>query len=79
MALLPWPESRRERLVKFKIFEVLKIFRNSPRTGAEHGFFVVDTWDWVNVLALIDAAAGDLDREPGRTLAILPDEHDLLV
>jgi 8-oxo-dGTP pyrophosphatase MutT (NUDIX family) len=55
MALQPWPELGRERLTRFKIFEVLRVRRRSPRTDEPHDFFVVDTWDWVNIVAFTEA------------------------
>jgi 8-oxo-dGTP pyrophosphatase MutT (NUDIX family) len=55
MSLRPWPEVSRERLARFKIFDVVVARRTSPRTGVEHGFFLVETWDWVNVIALTEA------------------------
>lgn len=58
MELRPWPELRRERLTKFKVFDVQLATRTSPRTGRDHGFFVVDTLDWVNVVAR--TTAGEL-------------------
>ncbi len=47
-----WPEEERERLTRFKVFDVQRIWRRSPRTGVRHGFFVLDTLDWVNLVAL---------------------------
>jgi len=52
--LRPWPETGRRRLAKLKVFDVLEARRRSPRTGEEHRFFLVDTWDWVNVVAFTD-------------------------
>lgn len=50
-SLEPWVEHSRERQYRFKVFDVQLAERRSPRTGAMHGFFVVDTFDWVNVVA----------------------------
>jgi len=50
----PWPELRRETLTSFKIFHVEKVRSRNPRTGGELDFFVLDTWDWVNVIALTE-------------------------
>jgi 8-oxo-dGTP pyrophosphatase MutT (NUDIX family) len=49
--LLPWPESSRRSLARFAIFDVIEARRRSPRTGQDRGFFLVDTWDWVNIVA----------------------------
>ncbi|MEO0478098.1 MAG: NUDIX hydrolase [Planctomycetota bacterium] len=51
MTLQPWSEISRERSYRYKVFDVLHAKRRSPRTGSEHGFFLVDTLDWVNVVA----------------------------
>jgi 8-oxo-dGTP pyrophosphatase MutT (NUDIX family) len=49
--LEPWPELREERLVHYKVFDVRRSYRRSPRTGGEVGFFLIRTLDWVNVVA----------------------------
>ena len=54
MTLRPWHELSRETLVHYKVFEVIKARRRSPRTGAEIGFFLIDTPRWVNVVALTE-------------------------
>lgn len=51
MSLRPWPETRRHRLAQWYVFDVQIAHRVSPRTGKEHGFFLIDTRDWVNVIA----------------------------
>jgi ADP-ribose pyrophosphatase len=50
--LRPWPETARRSLTRFKIFDVVLAERTSPRTGSSHGFFLIETWNWVNVVAL---------------------------
>ncbi len=55
MTLQPWPLVRDERLLRYKVFDVHKTHRRSPRTGLEIGFFQVRTLDWVNIVALTDA------------------------
>lgn len=52
MTLRPWDELREEPLVRYKVFDVHKAVRRSPRNGEEIGFFLIRTWDWVNVVAL---------------------------
>ncbi len=54
MTLRPWPLVRDEELLRYKVFAVHKTHRRSPRTGQDHGFFLVHTLDWVNVVALTD-------------------------
>jgi 8-oxo-dGTP pyrophosphatase MutT (NUDIX family) len=54
MTIRPWPELGNETLVHYKVFHVRKSRRRSPRTGAEIGFFLLDTADWVNVLPITD-------------------------
>jgi ADP-ribose pyrophosphatase len=55
MSLRRWEQLSEELLVRYKVFDVVKARRRSPRTGAEIGFFLVRTWNWVNVVALTDA------------------------
>lgn len=50
----PWQQVGSETLVHYKVFHVRKARRRSPRTGAEIGFFLLDTPDWVNVLPITD-------------------------
>lgn len=51
MSPRPWPETRRHRLAQWYVFDVQIAHRVSPRTGQELGFFLIDTRDWVNVIA----------------------------
>jgi ADP-ribose pyrophosphatase len=52
MTIRPWEEISEETLAHYKVFHVKKARRRSPRTGAEIGFFVLETADWVNVLPI---------------------------
>jgi len=54
VALQRWQQIREEVLARYKVFEVVKSRRRSPRTDVEIGFFLVRTPDWVNVVALTD-------------------------
>ena len=54
MTLQPWEHLREEPLVRYKVFDVHKAVRRSPRNGVDIGFFLVRTWDWVNVVALTE-------------------------
>ncbi len=48
----PWPLLRSDRIGGFRIFDLRRDFKRSPRTGAEHDFYVLDCPAWVNVIAL---------------------------
>ena len=52
MTIRPWDEISEETLVRYKVFHVKKARRRSPRTGADIGFFLIETADWVNVLPI---------------------------
>ena len=48
----PWKKIRSTPLGDFRIFTMRSDVKVSPRTGREHDFFVLDSVDWVNVIAL---------------------------
>lgn len=48
----PWNKISSRSLGDFKIFNVRTDRKVSPRTNAEHDFFVIDCANWVNVIAL---------------------------
>lgn len=52
MTLQPWQQLREETLFQYKVFRARRSHRRSPRTGAEIGFFLMDTPDWVVVLPI---------------------------
>ena len=54
MTLDHWQSLGDEILTRYKVFQVRKSRRRSPRTGADIGFFLIDTPDWVNVVAITD-------------------------
>ncbi len=54
MTLHAWQQLSIETLVQYKVFHVRKARRRSPRTGADIGFFLLDTPNWVNVLPITD-------------------------
>lgn len=54
MTLRDWEQIGEESLVRYKVFDVVKARRRSPRTGVDIGFFLVRTPDWVNVVALTE-------------------------
>jgi ADP-ribose pyrophosphatase len=51
----PWQQTSTEPLGDYRIFTVRKHRRISPRTHREHEFFVIDTRNWVNVIAITPA------------------------
>ncbi len=48
----PWPLKHRKQVGDFRIFTIHQEQKTSPRTGQEHDFFVINTRNWVNVIAL---------------------------
>lgn len=55
MTIRDWQRLGEEILAHYKVFKVRKSRRRSPRTAADIGFFLIDTLDWVNVVALTAA------------------------
>lgn len=48
----PWKKTGSKLLGDFRIFKLRSDHRISPRTGEEHDFFVLESANWVNVIAL---------------------------
>jgi 8-oxo-dGTP pyrophosphatase MutT (NUDIX family) len=48
----PWPLISSRPAGDFRIFRVRADLKRSPRTGREHGFFVLEAPDWVNIIAV---------------------------
>jgi ADP-ribose pyrophosphatase len=48
----PWQKIRSELLGDYRIFRLRSDRVVSPRTGTEHDFYVIDSVNWVNVIAL---------------------------
>ncbi len=48
----PWPKEGSRALADYSIFKIRSDRKVSPRTGASHDFYVIDTVDWVNVVAV---------------------------
>jgi ADP-ribose pyrophosphatase len=48
----PWPKISSKPLGNFRVFSVRSVLKRSPRTGVDHNFFVIDSVNWVNVVAL---------------------------
>jgi 8-oxo-dGTP pyrophosphatase MutT (NUDIX family) len=47
-----WTTLETESLQDCRVFSVQRIRARSPRTGAEHDFFAIDSSDWVNVVPI---------------------------
>ena len=48
----PWKKVRSTPIGDFRIFKLRSEVKISPLTGKEHDFYVLDSPDWVNVIAL---------------------------
>jgi ADP-ribose pyrophosphatase len=51
----PWVRNGSRPLGDFRIFQLRADRVVSPRTGAEHEVYIIETVDWVNVIALTPA------------------------
>jgi 8-oxo-dGTP pyrophosphatase MutT (NUDIX family) len=49
-----WPRRSSRQLADYRLFRLRADSCVSPRTGVEHEFLVLETSDWVNVIALTD-------------------------
>lgn len=47
-----WEKLDSEEIANYRIFKMRRDKRRSPRTGQAHSFFVLESPDWVNVIAL---------------------------
>ena len=54
----PWLTTTSKKLGDFRVFSIRTDHKTSPRTGAEHDFFVLECPNWVNVIAT--TSAGEL-------------------
>jgi ADP-ribose pyrophosphatase len=48
----PWAQRSSKRVGDFRIFSIRSDLKVSPRTGQEHDFYVIESVNWVNVMAL---------------------------
>jgi ADP-ribose pyrophosphatase len=48
----PWKKIRSTPVGDFRIFKLRSDVSVNPRTGKEHDFYVLDSVDWVNVIAI---------------------------
>ena len=51
----PWKKISSKHVGDFRIFSVRSDLKISPRTGQEHDFYVIESVNWVNVIALTPA------------------------
>jgi 8-oxo-dGTP pyrophosphatase MutT (NUDIX family) len=49
-----WRRVRSEQVADCRVFRVRRDISASPRDGAEHDFYVVESGDWINVIPLTD-------------------------
>ena len=47
-----WTKIESKQLADYRIFSVRQDTSQSPRTGQQHNFFVLDSPNWVNIIAL---------------------------
>jgi 8-oxo-dGTP pyrophosphatase MutT (NUDIX family) len=50
----PWKRIRSKPAQSFRVFSVRTDTTVSPRTGAEHDFYIIESRDWINVIPLTD-------------------------
>ena len=50
--ILPWKKTGSKPVGDFRIFKIRSDICVNPRTGKEHDFYVLDSVNWVNVIAL---------------------------
>jgi ADP-ribose pyrophosphatase len=48
----PWKKTGSQPSGDFRIFTIRTDTKTSPRTGVDHKFFVIDSANWVNVIAI---------------------------
>jgi len=46
----PWQRVRRKQLADCRIFSVEEVIARSPGSGQEHGFYLIETGDWINLV-----------------------------
>jgi len=63
MALLIWSEASRRLIYGGRIFSVLQANRRSPDSGRDFPFDIVESPDWVNVIALTETGQVLLIRQ----------------
>ena len=51
----PWEKVGSKPIGDFRVFTIRSDLKISPRTGKQHDFYVIESVDWVNVIALTTA------------------------
>lgn len=59
----PWPVLATRELGQFKFMTVRQDTSRSPRTGAEHEFYIVEAGEWINIIPLTAAGKVVLIRQ----------------
>ena len=55
LVIQPWKKISSKQVGDFRIFSIRSDLKISPRTGQEHDFYVIESVNWVNVIALTPA------------------------
>ena len=63
MSAGPWPFLSRRPIADCRVFKVFGATFRSPRSGKEHEFYVLESGEWANVVALTDAGEVLLVRQ----------------
>ncbi len=50
--LREWKPVRSECIQHFRVFDLLRETYISPRTGHQYPFYVLQTWDWTNIIPI---------------------------
>jgi 8-oxo-dGTP pyrophosphatase MutT (NUDIX family) len=50
--LREWKPVRSECIQHFRVFDLLRETYISPRTGHQYPFYVLQTWDWANIIPI---------------------------
>jgi 8-oxo-dGTP pyrophosphatase MutT (NUDIX family) len=50
--LRKWKPVRSECIQHFRVFDLLRETYISPRTGHQYPFYVLQTWDWTNIIPI---------------------------
>ncbi|MBI1841653.1 MAG: NUDIX hydrolase [Verrucomicrobia bacterium] len=48
----PWRSKHRKQVGDFRIFTIDNESKTSPRTGRDHDFYIINTRNWVNIIAV---------------------------
>ena len=51
----PWKRISSRKLGSYRVFEIRSELKVSPRTGEAHDFFVIESVNWVNVVAITES------------------------